>query len=254
MRLKIELFSCSLATFIFLGASIFQGGAFAQEWARLPDRSRTVAINGQQVTFVARPEARFVDGPNNAILAGVRVSARLDDLQDKAHGILQSLAQQKSNCGTRWSFPSLAPTAIRDGKLVVAGALRVEQWVCAGPLKTFLASQTATFVLGLSPRIVENEIRLTAELEKFDLGGGVLGISPITNELKDAVSAALDNAFASQDAKLRFPPEVASINPQFTAAEIRAADAGRGEIYVEAQATVRASDMTRIMTLLSKQN
>ena len=51
--------------------------------------------------------------------------------------------------------------------------------------------------------------------------------------------------------KFKFPPEVASVNPRFVDAHL-VDTGGKGELYVEATAVIRAADMTRILLLITK--
>jgi hypothetical protein len=226
--------------------------AMAQQWVKLPEKAQQVMIDGLQVKVVVRPEISFVDGPDNKIVANLRAYAGLDDLQDKAPALLRALAERKSDCGTRWSFPDLAPTTVHDGKLKVGGQVRVVQWACIGPLKTILASETADFVVALYPLNRESEIVAAAELEKFDVGAGLLRSLDADRELRGAISDLLNKAFGGEDTKFKFPPEVMSISPKFTNAGIRDTGGGKGELFIEARATIGAGDMARIMSLIAK--
>jgi hypothetical protein len=237
---------------ILILAAAFPNWTAAQDWVRLPEKSRDVTIEGQQLKIVIRPEIRFTDGPANNIIADLRAYVHLEDLQNKAPALLRVLAEKKSDCDTRWSFPSMAPVIVQNGKLKIAGQVRLEKWACVGPLKTRLARETADFVIALYPSNQTSEVVMKAELERFDLGNSLLG--GFENQLRDMLSGQLDEVFARDDMKLRFPPEVASINPRFAAAEIKDAGGGKGELFMEAQATIRASEMTKILSLIAKQN
>lgn len=222
----------------------------ADEWTPFPDITRTVAVGGQQVTLVIRGELRFSDGPVKGMLASARASTRLDELQQKIPELLKKVAEQKSSCTTRWSFPSLQPGTIEGGKLKVGGQVKVEQWVCTDGLvkiKTFLASQSADFILAVFPKLTAGELSLDAELEKFQPHGaaGRLGLG---DELRDILQNELKKALGSE--KLQFPPEIAAIKPRFTAAEIRDVGGGKGELFLEAQADITPADMTNILQLI----
>ena len=223
----------------------------AQEWVRLPEKNREIAIDGHRVKVVVRPEIKFTDGPASNIIAQLRAYARLDDLQDKAPALLRAFAERKSDCGTRWSFPNLSPVTIWGGKLKVSGQVRVEQWLCAGPLKTYLARETADFTIALYPVNKVKEVIVDAELEHFDLGKSLLG--GIGHELRDVISGLLNKVY-SEDMKFKFPEEIASITRNSRRPSSGTRVAARGELFMEAQATIRASDMTKILSLVTKQN
>jgi hypothetical protein len=223
--------------------------ANAQDWSKLRDRRQLVTIEGLQVTILVRSEARFSDRPAG-IQLNLRAGAGLDDLQAKTSDILRALAAKKSICEARWSLPQLSPATVQEGKLKVSGQVRVETWLCAGPLKTFIARETADFVIALQPLRADDEVAVTAELEHFDLGKSLLG--GIGNELKKLLASALKQVFDSDAAKLKFPPEVASIKPRFTRADLVDAGDGKAELQVEAEAVIRAADMPKIMALIDK--
>jgi hypothetical protein len=222
----------------------------AQDWVPLPDKTQVLIVEGQQVTISVRSEARFSEGQSGGIILNFRARARLDDFQAKVPDILRALAAKKSRCETRWSFPQLSPATVQSGKLKVEGQVRAEQWVCAGPLKTRVARETADFIIALRPVPSGSEMAVAAELEKFDLGNSML--SGVEDELKQALSSSLGKVFHGDGAKLRFPPEVASINPRFTAARLADAGQGKGELDVEAEALLRAADMAKIMALITR--
>ena len=225
-------------------------GAEAQEWTKLKEKTHQILLQGQTAEIVIRPEVRFTDGPNNVIIVELRAYARLDDLQDKAPALLQALAAQRSNCETRWNFPSLA-TTVQNEKLKVGGQLRVVQWACIGPLKTIIASETADFLVALHPVSDGNRVFLKSEIEKFDLGGGLLNSLGAGDTIRNILADLLKRT-VGEDTKLEIPPEFATINPTFTNAGIRDTGNNRGELVVEANATIGAKDLTRIMSLIAK--
>lgn len=242
-----------LAALILVIASSFSHIASAQEWTKLADITKTVPVQGQQVTLVIRPELRFSEGPGHATTVTARALMRLDDLQQKVPNLLRAIAEQKSNCGTRWSFPRIDPVVVETGKLKLRGQLQLQQWVCAGPLKTFIASQTADFVLAIYPQRTDNEVALTADLEAFD-PHGALGMVGAGNELRNIVDAELKRALSADSLRLKFPPDLASISPRFSAAEIRDAGSGNGELFVEAQADITPADMPKILSWIASAN
>jgi hypothetical protein len=52
--------------------------------------------------------------------------------------------------------------------------------------------------------------------------------------------------------KFKFPPEIAGRAPRFTGAHLADAGDGKGELHFEATAPIRAADMTRILSLVTK--
>jgi hypothetical protein len=223
--------------------------AVAQDWNKLPEQSRDIAVDGQQVRILVRPEIRFSDAPSGNIVADLRATAGLDDLQDKASALLRRLAEKKSRCETHWSFPELSPAVAQAGKLKISGRVRVEKWICK-PFKTRLGQETASFTVALYPVNRTSEIAVKAELEQFDLGNSLLGA--VEDELRAMISNELGKAFDGDDLKFKLPPEVSGINPQFTAAEIRDAGGGKGQLFMQAQATIRASEMNKLLSIISK--
>jgi hypothetical protein len=230
--------------------AILPTSAPAQEWDKLAEITRVVPIEGQQVKLVVRPESRFTNAADNKILAELRAYARLDELQDKAATILHTLAGKKSSCETRWSFPSLSPVAVADGRLKLSGQVRVEKWNCK-LIKTKLVRETADFRLALYPVNNTSEIGLKAELEHFDLGKSL--IRGLQGEIRELISGEIEKSLARDDAKFRFPPEISSLNPRFTAAEIKDAGGGKGELFMQAAATIGAAEMGKLLTIIAKQ-
>lgn len=245
--------SCWRRTVLAIALSaILQSQASAQNWTKLPDVKQVLTVEGLQVTIITRPEMRFSEGPDKSTALSLRARVRLDDLQEKVPTLLHALATSKSTCATRWSFPELNPSAVQNGRLKVGGKVRIVQWLCAGPLKTILAQETARFVIALFPSHTDHEVAVTAELEEFDVGGGLVNSLGVDDEIKRTVSTLLAKAFSGDDAKFRFPHEVADLKPKFTSASVSDAGGGKGELLVEAAATVTPSDMTKFLTLFLK--
>jgi hypothetical protein len=233
---------------LFLLGGTRASGAAEDEWQSLPERQEIATIEGQQVTFVIQPQVRFSDGPDGIIL-DVRADAHLDELQAKAPQILHALAANKSNCETRWSFPELSPTTIQDGKLRIGGKVRVEQWVCAGSLETRLARETADFVIAMHPVRSPDTISMAAEIASFDLGQSML--EGVEDEVRRQLSSSLTEALDDDDAKLRFPAEVAVFEPQFTDARLINLAGGGDALHVEASTVVQAADLAKVISLIS---
>jgi len=72
-------------------------------------------------------------------------------------------------------------------------------------LKTIVASETADFVVALHPINRETEIVVAAELEKLDLGGGLLRTLGASDEVRNMLAGLLNNVFGGEDTKLKFP-------------------------------------------------
>ena len=64
----------------------------------------------------------------------------------------------------------------------------------------------------------------------------------------------LSKIFSGDDAKFTLPLEIASLKPRFTVAEIRDVGDGTGELFIEAEAPIAASDMTKLLSLIAKPN
>lgn len=239
-----------VCAFAFILGTLFSFGTSAQDWLNLPEKPQVVTVEGQRINIVVRPEARFSDGESGGIVLNLRARVRLDDLQTKAPDILRALAAKKTSCQRRWSFPQLSPATVHGGRLRIGGQVRVEQWICTSFLKTYVARESAHFIVALHPVQRENEVTVAADLEKFDLGKSIL--PGVRDELKQVLSSALSKVFDSEGMKFKFPPEIASINPRFTDTHLADAGDGKGEFHIEADAVIRAADMAKIMTLITK--
>jgi hypothetical protein len=233
-----------------MAVAMLPTSAPAQEWEKLAEITRDVSIEGQQVKLVVRPESRFTNAPDNKILAELRAYARLDELQDKAPTVLHKLAGEKSSCETRWSFPSLAPVAVADGRLKLSGQVRVEKWTCK-VIKTKLVQETADFRLALYPVNNTSHIAMKADLEHFDLGKSL--IRSLEGEIRGLIAGEIAKSLARDDMRFAFPPKISSLNPRFTAAEIRDAGSGKGELYMQAAATIGAAELGKLLAIIAEQ-
>lgn len=242
-------YGSAFAGLIFVLASAVLSAATAQEWVALPQRIEAVMIEGQQVTIPFRPEIRFPRGAGNGFVLYLRARAHLGELQRKTPAILAALAARESNCETRWSFPQLPPPAVAEGRLRIAGQVRLEQWLC-GVLKTRLARETADFVIAVFPILRAGELAVAAKLEHFDLGRSLLGDVGLADIIRHALSEQLSRVLDT--VRLGFPPEIVALQPQFTGAELRKAGDETAEIVVQAQVSVAAGEVSMIMGLITR--
>ena len=232
---------------------LLSGWAVAAEWKALRDRPETITIQGQAVALVIRSEIMTADIAQGGIRLDLRSRAALDDLQDKGPAIFTALAAAKSSCSTRWSFPRVDRPAIADGKLIVSGEVRVQKWICDRWLGDHeLLSQSATFVLSATPVIADNRATLSVTAEQLDLGG-LLGELGVDGELRGVLQGALGKAMSADAAGISFPAEVAPLDPRIVSLAILPTGGGRGELVIEATATMAgAQDLMQVLELLDK--
>jgi len=242
-----------LASYAFaLAISLSAASAQPLDWIALKPRSEVINLRGQSVTIIIRPEAR-IQATNVGWKLELRAFAGLGDLQAKAPAMLAALAAGKTSCTDRWSFPSLQPIAVSGGKLMISGEIRFEKWACEKILgqevKTRLFQETAGFGIAVFPAFDATEVRLQADLERFDLGQSLLDDLDLDDELVALLERELASALSGDSARLGFPEEVRALNPTFTQAEIR--DGGsEAVLFAAAEAPLSLAAVAEVMALL----
>lgn len=233
---------CGLSLLLLLPAHGQTSGA-----TTLPVISRTLTFENQTVVIDIVPSLSldFADG---AAVLHLDARGSLGDLVAKMPDALRHLADRKSKCTQRWSFPSLDPPAIVDGRMKVAGKVRVELWTC-GVVKTRLARETADFVLAVRPEHAPDRITIKAEIERFDLGQSLLGSLGLEEAVRDALRDALQSALGGDAASIGFPEAVMPFGPTFTGARL-SSEQGTPEMIVSATARPSAADATALLTKL----
>lgn len=245
MKRLMRSIALSLLTLIFAA-----GQVASQEWQALPDRHEQLVIEGQVIDLLIRSQILPSDIEGGGMQLGVRSRVSLDDLQNKAGAILAASATAKSSCSTRWSFPRIDPPKIGAEKLIISGELRVEKWVCDDFLGDFeVGSQSATFSMSAEPTVVGNRATLTASLDDLNLGG-LIGELGIDDELRRVLGQELADAMSGEGASFSFPEELAAANPRIVAVTIEPTGTGRGDLFIEATATI--SDAAALAQIIAQ--
>ena len=209
----------------------------------VPTISRTLTFENQTIVIDIVPSLSLEFADGGAVLH-LDATGSLADLAAKIPEALRHLAVRKSKCTQRWSFPSLDPPAIVDGRMKVGGQVRVEVWTC-GLVTTRLARETADFVLAIRPEHAPDRITIKAELERFDLGQSLLGSLGLDGAVRDVLRDALQSALGGDAASIGFPEAVMPFGPTFTGARL-SSERGTPEIVVSATARLSAADATAL--------
>ena len=218
--------------------------AVAQGFEPLPSSTELKTIENQEVRLEIRPEIRITTAGNKNTV-DLKVHVDLSDLQAKSTNILNAMIARQNTGGLEWSFPTLGVPIAVDGTLQIAGEVRVK-----GELLGIEATETATFVLALTPQHTETMISVVANLVHFDLGDSVLGDIGIESFLRDLVAAELGNALSDDDAVLALPDKLMEFG--FTIIDAAVIDVGgNAELVATATTELDGPQLTRALAALA---
>jgi hypothetical protein len=189
----------------------------AQDWSELPEWSVRPKVLGHETAIVLKPKFRIFSGENSLHKLKIDINANISDALAKVPAMLQDVARKKSEkCGTRWSFPELAPLTVGNGNIRLAGTIRARQYACALGTKAKLAQITGDFVVMLAPVWTSERLGLKAELKQFKLNNDAASDVGLEDELNEGLQLLLDRVI--EGAAVKIPSDIQVLRPVIDAA------------------------------------
>ena len=225
----------------------FAGPALSADgFEPIAGRTEVKQIEGQQVMLPIMPELRIItEGGVNTVDLRVRIG--LGDLQAKAPAILEAAVARKSNSTVELSLPRIDPPVVEAGALKIRGALK------ASNDDLFIEiTETADFVLALTPRHDATSVAVIGTLEHFDLGNSILdGVGGGEQLLEGLAGNAIQRGLNDDDALFRIPDAIGDFG--FTLTEVVLADIGNGvgELSATATAQLDGAALTRLLSTVA---
>jgi len=201
-----------LALLLLIFHCLLPDVANAQDWSELPDWSVRPRVLGHETAIVLKPKFRISPGENSLQKLEIDVNANISDALAKVPAMLEAVARKKSEkCGTRWSFPELAPLTVGNGNIRLAGTIRAKQYACALGTKAKLAQITGDFVVMLAPVWTSERVDLKAELQQFELNNDAASDLGLEDELNEGLQLLLDRVI--EGATVKIPSNIQALRP-----------------------------------------
>ncbi|MEO0566556.1 MAG: hypothetical protein AAF066_02410 [Pseudomonadota bacterium] len=225
----------------FVAVFALQSVAHSQQ-TDLLSKTFQVDWDGAQVAI---PVAVSGSPSDDGAHLSIEVRAALSDVLPRVGSALEQAADEKDRgCRERWDGRN-GSAAINGGRLVAQVTVRVEKWVCEGPLKTRLARETATLIGSFEPSIDRG--RIVVKLVDFE----TRDLSSLSRELgvEGLISRALQreiDRINADDSLTLLPASLMDEGFAYDAVSFDGANGGTGIVKLLAP-----TDPLRVMRALS---